>query len=132
MPWPNSPSSTGEPRGTGLEDFSSPFHDLVKQVCTPRITTTKDIDTTTKEGKMLLMALAALTSSQRITMNGREFKGRGLTVEEVIVELNKTVDKVYAGCSDTVSHSAPDCNQNWENKHTTIQIPPEDITAKEV
>lgn len=55
----------------------------------------KEIDTTTKEGKHLLIALAALTVSPQINIGGTERNGRLMEPDDVLQEISKVVDEVY-------------------------------------
>lgn len=54
-----------------------------------------EINTSTKEGKLLMMALAALTVSPSICINGHELDGRKMTPDEMLTEISKTADLVY-------------------------------------
>lgn len=54
-----------------------------------------EINTETKEGKLLMMALAALTVSPSICINGQELDGRKMTPDEMLSEISKTADLVY-------------------------------------
>lgn len=54
-----------------------------------------EINTSTKEGKLLMMALAALTVSPSICVNGQQLDGTKMTPDEMLSEISKTADLVY-------------------------------------
>ncbi len=59
------------------------------------ITEINEIDTTTKEGKYLLMSLAAITTSPKVALNGKIRDGRKMTPFEAIAEIGKVVARVF-------------------------------------
>jgi hypothetical protein len=54
-----------------------------------------EINIETKEGKYLLMALAALTVSEKISLNGVIRNGMKMTPDEVLIEVGKAADKSF-------------------------------------
>lgn len=54
-----------------------------------------EINTETKEGKLLLMAVAALTCSPEVHVNGKVFNGRKTTPFEMLDEINEVAEEVF-------------------------------------
>lgn len=54
-----------------------------------RIRSIRQIDDSTPEGKMLLMAIS------KLSVINNNYKGTDKTPDEIIAQINKTVDKVY-------------------------------------
>jgi hypothetical protein len=55
----------------------------------------KEINTETKEGKYLLMALASLTVSPKVHVGGKTIDGRKTTPDDMLQMVGIVVDKVY-------------------------------------
>lgn len=55
----------------------------------------EEVNTGTREGKLLLMAVAALTVSPEICLNGKKRKGIKMTPDEVLSEIEKVAQGIY-------------------------------------
>lgn len=60
-----------------------------------------DIDTDTEEGKLLIAAIAALTVSKEISLNGKEYNGRRLTPYQVLRKLKAVVKIIFPDIQNT-------------------------------
>lgn len=56
----------------------------------------KQINVNTQEGRLLMMALAALTVSPAVIVNGNEIDGRKTTPDEMLAHVKAVTDHVYA------------------------------------
>lgn len=54
-----------------------------------------EIDTTTEQGRFFMMALAALTVSPNIHINGKELDGRQMTPDQMLNEIEEVSNKVF-------------------------------------
>lgn len=70
----------------------------------------------TREGRYLLMAIAALTTSNQITLNGRDYNGTQMAPDGVLRELTEIVNRVYEG-HPAPSVTAPLIEQLRDDRH---------------
>ncbi len=57
--------------------------------------TLREIDTSIPEGKMLLSALAILTTTSNLSINGKKFKGTEMTPDDMTAEVAVLSETIY-------------------------------------
>jgi len=55
----------------------------------------REINTETKEGKLLMAALAILTTNSRLAINGKIINGRQTTPDKMLEHLDKLREEIY-------------------------------------
>lgn len=93
-----------------------------------------EINNETKEGRMLIAALAVITTSPKVTLRGKRINGQKITPMQVLQELDKLQKEIYKGTSEVIERKtfAQLLDKYFGKPSTKKRIAYEKEVAKEI